>query len=190
MALYGLILAGGRSTRMGQDKAALQLDGTDALTRAWEHLSGACMERFVSVRAGDSDPLRARFQQLPDQFGSIGPADGIVSAHLKFPTASWLVVACDLPLLDTPTLAYLCRQRNRQADATAFRSSHDGLPEPLCAIYEPGGLRKVLDGLNSGLRCPRKMLLQMNTHLLDQPNDKALENTNTPEDWRQVTAGR
>ena len=47
------------------------------------------------------------------------------------------MLACDLPLLDAATLEHLLRARDPRRAATAYRSSHDGLPEPLCAIYEP-----------------------------------------------------
>lgn len=184
--LFGLVLAGGRSKRMGQDKAAMRIDGKPALARAFDLLEPCCAQRFVAVRPGETDQLRAAFPQISDQFGSRGPADGIASAHAAHPQLAWLVVACDLPLLDPVTLQYLCANHDPRFDATAFRSAHDQLPEPLCAIYQPAGAKKVTAALQADQRCPRKMLLQMNTQLLDQPNPQALDNANTPEQWRQT----
>ncbi len=183
--LYGLVLAGGRSQRMGQDKAALQVAGQSLLQRSYALIDAVCEQSFVSVRAADNTGLRAGYPQIADQFGGQGPADGIASAQRTHPAAAWLVVACDLPMLDATTLNELIRQRNINSDATAYRSSNDDLPEPLCAIYEPDSATRIVEFLQADIRCPRKMLINMNTTLLTQPNVGALDNANTPEQWAQ-----
>ena len=70
----------------------------------------------------------------------------------------------------------------RERPATAYRSSHDGLPEPLCAIYEPRSARPSPRS-RQGKHCPRKFLLQAGTHLLEEPNPRALDNINTPKEY-------
>jgi len=89
------------------------------------------------------------------------------------------VLACDLPYLDARTLDVLIAARDPQRVATAFRSSHDGLPEPLCAIYEPRALEGVRAHVAGGRNCPRKFLINADTKLLDQPDARALDNVNT-----------
>jgi molybdopterin-guanine dinucleotide biosynthesis protein A len=186
--LYGLVLAGGRSTRMGRDKAALTFDGRSQLERAFDLLSPLTARCFVSVREDQrGDPLRAAFPQvvdLPDL--PAGPAGGIVAAQRAHPGVAWLVVACDLPLLDTGTLQHLIARRDPARPATAFRSSHDGLPEPLCAIWEPATAAALAEALAAGRHCPRKFLLQSDTLLLDQPRAEALDNVNTPAELARV----
>jgi molybdopterin-guanine dinucleotide biosynthesis protein A len=63
------------------------------------------------------------------------------------------VLACDLPFLDAATLDALIAGRDLERDATAFRSSHDGLPEPLCAIYEPRARAAIAAHLAGGRNC-------------------------------------
>ena len=65
---------------------------------------------------------------------------------------------------------------------TAYRSNHDGLPEPLCAIYASGSDKHIREFVADGMFCPRKMLINSNTKLLEQPNPVALDNVNTPDD--------
>jgi len=89
------------------------------------------------------------------------------------------VLACDLPFLDARTLDHLIAARDPARVATAFRSSHDGLPEPLCAIYEPRALDGVRAHIAAGKNCPRKFLINADTCLLDQPEPRALDNVNT-----------
>lgn len=69
--------------------------------------------------------------------------------------------------------------------ATAYRSMHDGLPEPLCAIYEPKIRMRLFEALGLGLSCPRKVLLNSDTLMLDPIDPLALENANTPEDFQK-----
>ena len=180
--LHGLVLAGGRSTRMGRDKAALEYSGRSQLERVFALVDPLVARAFVSVRADQgSDPLRARFPQIVDAApGLEGPAAGILSALRAHPSAAWLVLACDLPFLDAGTLQHLIARRDPTRIATAFRSSHDGLPEPLCAIYEPAALAGLEAFVAGGRNCPRKFLIQTGALLLDQPRSEALDNVNTP----------
>jgi molybdenum cofactor guanylyltransferase len=187
--LYGLVLAGGRSTRMGRDKAALSYQGRSQLERAMQLLEPHVERAFVSVRADQrGDPLRAGYSQIADSRENLGPVAGLIAAQERHPEVAWLVLACDLPLLDAATLAQLLRARAPQRDATAFRSSHDGLPEPLCAVYEPATRQKLLDYVARGKDCPRKFLLQADTLLLEQPEPRALDNANTPEEYGSAMA--
>lgn len=155
-ALFGLVLAGGASTRMRTDKAALEYRGQPQLHRAFELLSQVCAATFVSVRPDQrDDPARAGFPQIVDRQPGIGPIAGISAALLEHPKAAWLVLACDLPFLTAETLQNLIAHRDPQKIATAYRSTHDGLPEPLCAIWEPDAREPVLAHIASGKHCPQ-----------------------------------
>lgn len=182
--LYGLVLAGGRSTRMQRDKAALEYAGRSQLERAVELISPLVDRVFVSVRLEQTgDPLRARFAQIVDSGEVTGPIAGVIAAQEKHPQAAWLVLACDLPLLDRQTLEHLLRSRQPRRQATAYRSSHDGLPEPLCAIYEPSSREAIRAYVAGGRDCPRKFLINADTALIDQPDPGALDNVNTPPEY-------
>jgi molybdopterin-guanine dinucleotide biosynthesis protein A len=139
---------------------------------------------FVSVRAEQrADPLRAPFEQIEDTRENLGPIAGIVAALERHPEHAWLVLACDLPLLDAATLDCLVRSRAPHRLATAFRSSHDRLPEPLCAVYEPASRAALAAYVAAGGSCPRKFLMSADVELLDEPNPRALDNANTPEEY-------
>jgi len=185
--LLGLVLAGGRSTRMRTDKAALLYGGRSQLERAMELIAPHVERAYVSVRADQSeDPLRARFPQIRDDHENLGPIAGLLAAQARHPQAAWLVLACDLPLLDEATLAYLVRSRAPDRAVTAYRSTHDGLPEPLCAIWEPRSAAPLAAYVARGRQCPRRFLLGVDTQLIEEPNPQALDNVNTPEEYRGV----
>jgi molybdopterin-guanine dinucleotide biosynthesis protein A len=183
--VYGLVLAGGRSTRMQRDKAALRFhDGRTQLEWAVRLLAPHVARVFVSVRPDQTnDAVRSGFAQIVDRQQNLGPIAGIAAAQAEHPGCAWLVVACDLPFLDAPTLAHLMAARRPERQATAYRSSHDGLPEPLCAIYEPASASAIAAYIAGGKQCPRKFLLQADATLIDEPNPRALDNINTPEEF-------
>ncbi len=188
--LYGLVLAGGRSTRMKRDKAAIRYaGGRTQLEAAVAALAPHVDRVFVSVRADQrADPLRAKFSCIVDAIDGAGPIAGIVAAQTAHPTAAWWVLACDLPYLDASTLAHLKAHRAASRDATAYRSTYDGLPEPLCAIYEPRSRAALAAYVATGHQCPRKFLLQGDVALLDAPNPHALDNINSTDDyWRAMS---
>jgi molybdopterin-guanine dinucleotide biosynthesis protein A len=185
--LYGLVLAGGRSTRMQRDKATLTYQGRNQLDRAMDLLAPCVVQAYVSVRPDQrQDPARARYAQILDAHQGLGPIAGIAAAQALRPEAAWLVLACDLPYLDADTLAHLLAHRDPARSATAYRSSHDGLPEPLCAIFEPRSATPILERIDAGKSCPRKFLIQSDARLLDQLHPQALDNINTPEEYRAV----
>ncbi len=191
--LYGLVLTGGQSARMGRDKASLTYHGRTQLEWAMDLIKPYVEKAFVSVRPGQNDPVRARFEQIVDTREGLGPIAGIMAAQARFPDVAWLVLACDLPFLDDATLRYLLAQRDPARPATAFRSrnpnpKHDGLPEPLCTIFEPASREAILAHVASGKDCPRKFLINAGPRLLDQPNAQALDNVNTPEEYGSAMA--
>lgn len=182
--LYGLVLAGGRSARMQRDKAALSYRQSTQLEAAMALLAPHVSRAFVSARADQADdPLRARYPRILDQHSDIGPLAGILAAQAEYPEVAWLVLACDLPYLDDATLQHLTRERRPERMATAFRSSSDGLPEPLCAIYEPASGPALLAHLAAGKACPRKFLIRADAALLKLPNPSVLSNINTPDEY-------
>ena len=182
--LYGLVLAGGRSTRMQRDKAALAYHGRTQLEWAIELIAPFVDRAFVSVRPDQAnDPVRVKFAQIADTQEDLGPIAGIVAAQAAHPDVAWLVLACDLPFLDAATLKHLIWARREDRPATAYRSSHGGLPEPLCAIYEPASRDGILAHVASGKNCPRKFLIRSEAHLIEEPNPRALDNVNTPEEY-------
>lgn len=188
--LFGLVLAGGKSRRMGRDKAVLDHGGQSQLAFVVQLLDEHVDQVFVSTRTEQRDePERCQFAQIVDHYEEIGPVAGILSAMDEHPRADWLVVACDLPNIDAQTIRYLLEQQIHEQPFVAYASSHDGLPEPLCALYLAGSEACLRAFVDDGLHCPRKMLIRSDTVLLEQPNPRALDNVNTVDDLRASVLG-
>jgi molybdopterin-guanine dinucleotide biosynthesis protein MobB len=178
--LNGLVLTGGRSTRMATDKAAIAYHGVSQTQYCYDLLTRHCDVVYVSCRSDQThDADKAELQQLPDRFLDLGPLSGILTAMHREPTASWLVLACDLPFVGDPVIEQLLAQRNPYRAATAFASATDGFPEPLCAVYEPKCRHFLHHFLALGYQCPRKVLINAPIALLPAAGD-ALANANHP----------
>ena len=186
-SLHGLVLAGGRSSRMGQDKAALvHPDGRTLVRRCHDLLKDAgCESVAISIRSDQEIPTGLEGLEIVcDPEGeSLGPIVGMVAGMRLHPNSSWLVVACDLPRLDVLTLTHLIDSKMADEHFLAYRSEFDGLPEPLCALYSPAALAAFEQAQAEDFRCPRKILIRGACRLLEPITPRALDNANTPEDW-------
>ena len=117
-----------------------------------------------------------------DNFIGLGPFGAIASAFRENPNSAWLVVACDLPLLDKDALDFLIQHRDPSKVATAFNSPDNEFPEPLITIWEPRSYPILLSFLSQGYSCPRKVLINSDVALVDAPDPRVLTNVNSPED--------
>jgi molybdopterin-guanine dinucleotide biosynthesis protein A len=184
--INGLVLAGGKSQRMGTDKALLNWHGKEQQYFMADLLQEFCEEVYLSCCPEQVPEIDPNYQVLPDTFTDLGPFGAILSAFRQQPDAAWLVVACDLPLLDKTTLGFLLENRSVSAVATTFQNPEDSFPEPLITIWEPKSYPVLLSFLSQGYSCPRKVLINSEVKMLKPENTDALRNVNTPEEREAV----
>lgn len=188
--LYGLVLAGGKSQRMGRDKGAIDYHGKAQREYTADLLQSICEKVFISCRSEQIADLQeqTQYELLPDKLIGLGPFGAIASAFQHNPNAAWLVVACDLPLLNEQTLQHLVDNRNPSKTATAFHNPATNFPEPLITIWEPKSYLTLLQFLFQGYSCPRKVLINSDIAELQVPNVEALKNVNHPEEYFEIKA--
>jgi molybdopterin-guanine dinucleotide biosynthesis protein A len=137
------ILAGGQSTRMGRDKALLQVGGEALVERMSEALCGMGM----NPRICGSRPDLARFAEVvPDNFPLCGPLGGIEAALTVSESDLNLFVPVDLPCVPPGFLRWMMG-RSERSRALATIPHYAGRPQPLCAVYS----RRLLEGLRGFL---------------------------------------
>ncbi|MEL6949644.1 MAG: molybdenum cofactor guanylyltransferase [Pseudomonadota bacterium] len=190
-ALLALLLAGGESRRMGSDKAAIEIGRQTMLARTAGLAAAVTDGVWVSVRGVEgSDALRRQWPLIEDAPEGQGPLAGILAALRHRDDADWLVLACDLPRLDSATLTALSATAagHPDAPAIAMRSERDGTPEPLCAIWRPAMRARIEAQLAEDRRCARRCLLDAAVPLVDAVTQGALANMNAPEDLAAVLA--
>jgi molybdopterin-guanine dinucleotide biosynthesis protein A len=188
--LNGLVLAGGRSSRLARDKGSIDYHGAPQARWAFDLLNGLCERRFVSVRRAQlALPAYRDLPCIVDREPSAGPASGLAAAFEREPGFAWLLVAADMPLLTRGLIERLAAERDARGIVTAFRHA-DGTPEPLCAIFEPTARVRLAANGPISLRG----LIEGGPASLLVPDDEtALRSVNTPEEElavRQALAAR
>ena len=173
----GLVLVGGKSTRMGQDKSNLDYFGKPQKIVAKQLLESNNLETFYSVQnASEYD------DEIHDKFLNLGPFGGICSAFQKDPNAAWFVLATDVPFVNDQIIKLLLNQRNPGKIATAIKGKGKDFPEPLITIYEPKAYPILLQYLAQGYSCPRKALINSEVEIVEVDDD-FIRNINTPVDF-------
>lgn len=177
--MKALILTGGKSSRMGQDKASLKIGGVTQLERIHALVQPFTDETFLSV--AHDDAADRSLPTLPDLEPSPGPLGGIQAAFHHDPASNWLVIACDLPMIQAADLQSLADHHDGSKDATCFLNPLDNHPEPLCAIYSPSAAGRLAEVIGKNQRCARRFLSSLDRTDLTPSDPRALLNLNRPE---------
>lgn len=185
--LKGLVLAGGKSSRMGADKGEIVWHGVPQREYAARLLSEFCEEVYLSCRPDQAADM-APHPVITDTFTGLGPYGAILSAFRHDPDAAWLVLACDLPLFDREAVRELVSVRSVKSAATAPRLDSASFPEPLVAIWEPKSYPLLLSFLAQGVSCPRKVLINTDTYLVNASRPETLSNINSREEAEDIRA--
>lgn len=197
----GIILAGGRSRRMGRDKALLSVPGETPLTFV-EHLasrlSALCTQVLLVARdersgkeylsASHSQNWRVVYDRMPDQ----GPLMGLYSGLQAMTSSHALVLAVDLPCVQPALLAWLCAF---PLTDEALIPRVQGIPQVLLARYPRAILPAIEECLQVGRQDPRALLEKTPVRFLEEeqvrevdPELRSFVNVNTPEDFERVNS--
>ncbi|MFN3488605.1 MAG: NTP transferase domain-containing protein [Emticicia sp.] len=179
--MNGLILIGGKSSRMGTDKSLLNYHGKPQREYLFDLVRKYCSEVYFSCRA------EQQFSEntIIDKY-ELGPIGGVLSALDFNPNTAWLVVACDMPLIDESSFATLINHQNSEKVATAFLNPETNAPDPLFTIYEPAAFSLLLKYVEEGNKSPKIFLQNNDTEVIALSNPMFLKNVNTKEEFEQV----
>lgn len=180
--LNGLVLVGGKSSRMGADKSQLAYHGMPQSEYAVQLLENQGLETFVSVRENQQIENK---KTITDAFVGLGPFGAICSAFMKNPNEAYLVLATDLPYVSDELLALLLSKRNPKKIATAIKGKSAKFMEPLITIWEPKSYPILLNYLAQGYSCPRKILINSEVEIVEV-EDALIRNVNTPSEFETV----
>ncbi len=182
-----IVLAGGKSERMGTDKALLQLRGQTLLERTLLALSPLSEEVLVVSERADKYPLILG-RGVADRFPGAGPLGGIVTGLEILGEGNHLAVACDMPSLQLPVLRYLLSLANAEVDGVV--PMIEGRLEPLCAVYRDTALIPLRQCFEEGERAlHRAVRRQLRLRIVTEAELRTLDptftcfhNLNTPQE--------
>jgi molybdopterin-guanine dinucleotide biosynthesis protein A len=176
-----LILIGGKSSRMGTDKSLLNYHGKSQRAFLFDLAKKYCSEVYFSAREEQIIDEKT----IIDSY-SFGPIGGILSAFENNKNVAWLVIACDMPLVNEASFEILIQNRNPAKIATAFFNPENNAPEPLFTIYEPKALNLLLEFIKLGNRSPKKFLQNADIQLVMVNKSRFLTNVNTKEEFEKM----
>lgn len=185
--LAALILTGGKSERMGQDKALLDYHGLPQWQFLLEQCSSLDIPAFVSVRnLEQAQNMGIKTDQaIEDRWLDMGPLGGILSAMKAHPKFSWMVMACDMPNWNHVAMRFLMQNRDSQKMATAFWNEQKQWAEPLATIWEKQSAPWMAMWMMQS-QCARRMLATLSLKSIVAPEENWLNNINSPqerEEW-------
>lgn len=184
--LKALVLAGGKSKRMGEDKSQIEYHGKPQEVFAADICDELGLETFISKSHSFAEDNIDGYPVLKDRLVDMGPFGAILSAMMSDPDAAWLVLACDLPYITKEHISTLIDHRSPSQQSTAYKLVDQPFPEPLIAIYEPNIYQRMLRFLSLGYACPRKVLINSDVHNVDLKQVEVAYNANTTEEKKQV----
>lgn len=181
--LSGILLAGGKSSRMGQDKGALPFRGTTLLEWQVQKLRSLGIE---DVMLSGSRRSVEGTRSIPDVYPNRGPLGGLHACLKAAVYPQCLVLSVDAPLVPPAALAELIRvHRASGREVTLLR--HGEKWEPLIGVYQSGLYRAAETVLRSENTAVRRLLDKTGFELVDWPGDEALFlNCNAPEDYERL----
>lgn len=185
----GFVLAGGKSSRMGTNKALLTLDGATLLQHTQQLLQSVCQQVFI---LGQKELYGSFGECIEDVYPQCGPLGGIHAALLKSSTEFNLITAVDTPFLTAELLGYMA-DRAMQSRAVVTTPCLGGFYQPLCSVYSREFLMIAERALKSGNYKIVPLFPEGRTLVISEAElagfgvtPEIFDNLNTPEDMERA----
>ena len=185
------ILAGGKSTRMGTDKAFVEYEGRTLLARVLD------VARSVSSKVeivGNREKFAPFASVVEDIFRECGPLGGIHAALLSSTTDLNLVLAADMPFVSWAFLDHLITHARKAPEATVVVPRAQGKSQPLCAVYRKEFIATAETALRAGEYKIDRLFTVVRTRVITEEELEAagfsvalFSNLNTPEELKAAT---
>lgn len=186
--LYGLVVCGGKSSRMGTDKSLLNYHGRPQRYHLYELMRPLCERVFISCNALQAPDIPSEYEVLVDapEYGDIGPMAALLTAFKHHPYASFMTVGCDYPFFSQSHLQQLSKAMLQAGNAVAFYNNEVQLYEPLLAGYQ-SNMKDILE-LNFKL-CNlslQRILKELSADIIDAENEMAIRSIDTADAYEKV----
>jgi molybdenum cofactor guanylyltransferase len=181
MALNGLVICGGQSSRMGRDKGLIDYHGKPQRYFLYKMIQPLCDQVFISCSQNQAGEIPPQFRSIADSEiqKNKGPMTGLLSATDLFPEISWLVIACDYPLIEPGDIRLLVERFKETNRSVAYAISDQ--PEPLLALYHADDLAVLRKNPLKFSDSLRLFLKEKEALLLPHPEPSRITSVDTPE---------
>ncbi len=180
--LFGVVLCGGQSVRMGTDKAFISYHEKPQYAYTADLIMPYCKSVYISCNSKQNSQIPHDYNTIVDNatFENAGPMTGVLSAFEKLNNHSILLIGCDYPYLHPTDIETLLAARNECYDAVCFMQPDTKIEEPLLAVYEKQCAPLLLDFFAQGNTSMRKFLATVRTHKVVPESLKRIQSIDTP----------
>jgi molybdopterin-guanine dinucleotide biosynthesis protein A len=187
MRFSGAILTGGRSSRMGRDKAFIEIDGRPMVQSAQRALLDAGASNVVTIGGNAAALANLGLEALPDTTPGEGPLGGIIDALEHTDEDVVVVLACDHPTMEADLVRLLV---TKIAGTDAAVPVVDGVPQPLAAAYVRRSLPVLRTAFAAGERSPRSALRELRWRAVEGVDPAWVRDVDEPRDVASYAAQR
>lgn len=182
--ITAIVLAGGKSSRMGADKGFIDLNGTSFMTRILTTAKPFVNKTMIVSNDPNYDVFHIK--RISDIIPNVGPLAGIFSGLFYSESEVNLVLSCDVPLINAAVLNTLMEGYDAESDVTQLQS--EGKTIPLIALYKKHCMHPFLASLKKGERRLTKVVEQMKTKtiILDSNLEPFVRNINTADELKEI----
>jgi len=145
--LTGIILSGGKGSRLGEEKGLALFNGKPLVSYAIEVLQPICGKLIISANNQIEEYKQYGFDVVQDEVPGVGPMGGILTCLKKSESRFNLILSCDTPFMSSAVFEYLLESADRYQ---VVAPKHDGFVEPLCSVYATNVLWELQHSIESG----------------------------------------
>lgn len=184
--ITGIVLAGGKSSRMGSDKGITQMNGKKFI----EHIIAALLPNIndIIIVANNNNYANLGYKVVEDIIKNCGPLGGIYTGLINSKTENNIIVSCDIPFISSDLIKHIIENKGKAEIAVPV---YKGNTEPLCAVYTKRTATEIYNLiLNKEYKIHNALrhFITKEIHITKRQefyNDKLLVNINTPEELKQ-----
>ncbi len=186
--LYGLVVCGGESSRMGMDKSLLVYHDKPQRYYLYELLRTLCDSVFISCNKKQSTTISENYEKIVDldRYENIGPMAALLSAFDKYPDADFLVLACDYPFIKKEHLQELLNARDKKHLAVSFFNTETNFKEPLLAFYSNECYPRLIHQVNRKEYSLKHFLKEIEAKKIIPTSPETIISIDTPEAYQTV----
>jgi molybdopterin-guanine dinucleotide biosynthesis protein A len=181
MKRAGFILAGGRSSRMGRDKALLPFQGCRLVQHVAAQARGVVDQ--ITLVGEISRYANLGYPVIEDIFPACGPLSGIHAALTQTGSEWNLILACDMPQISRKFLEQLMGRAEAGQASAVMPVGPDGVPQPLCAVYHRRCASEIARSIARRVYKVTEALVALKIDFWPVPDSHCFQNLNTPEEW-------
>jgi molybdopterin-guanine dinucleotide biosynthesis protein A len=188
--LTGIVVCGGKSSRMGTDKSMLQYYSEPQRYHIVQLLQPFCTDFYISLNNNQEEVYNDKYKVARDKnvFDNLGPMTALLSVFEALPGKNLLFIGCDYPLLTTNELSLFVQSINETTKVKAFFNEAENLYEPLLAYYPSSFGTELKDYFLRGKNSLQKLLFQSDAERYIPINKDAMRSVDNKMDFEEIIA--